>query len=211
MVLDTETIGSLVSPIVHNIGWHCEDKLFNTMTEKDYRVSELHYQHPELLETSEFYVAHRISSITPARRYKTIMTDLARDLRKNNIKTIAAYNLPFDYRAIKGTAKFFGLEDDKNVKYILSRNMLDIWGLAKQTICKEAGYLNFIDNIDGGRTARGTPRTNVETVYRYLTNSVKFEERHTALSDCCDEAFIMNYILKQYKGISTYYIPKDRG
>jgi hypothetical protein len=122
---------------------------------------------------------------------------------------MAAYNLAFDYRAIKATAKFFGLENNRDVKYILAKNMLDIWKLAKDTVCKEAGYAQYIDSCGDGYTAIGNMKTDAEHVYRYLVGDGNFHEAHTALADCRIEAYILNYILKHYKGIATYYIPKD--
>ena len=210
VVLDTETIGVMTCPLLHNAGWHMVDKSGDTTCERDFRVSEFHYQQPELLETSDFYIAHRISQDNACRRFKNVVHQLAEDERANKIKTMAAYNLAFDYRAIKATAKFFGLENDRDVKYVLAKNMLDIWKLAKDTVCKEAGYAQYIDSCDDGYTAIGNMKTDAEHVYRYLVGDGNFHEAHTALADCRIEAYILSYILKHYKGVAQYYIPKDR-
>lgn len=137
------------------------------------------------------------------------MHDLAGDLRDNHVKTLAAYNIPFDYRAVHSSAKFFGVLESKDIQYILSRNMLDIWKMAKDTICQEVGYLNFINNEPNGYTAKGNMKTTAELVYKYIIGK-DFEEKHTALADAQIEAHILNYLMRHYKGVAQYYIPRDR-
>lgn len=210
-IFDTETIGRMTAPLIHNYGHVILDRNLDIVRACDRRVSEFHFQHPELLEASEFYVAHRIADTVPARKFKNVLNMLISDCKQNKVKVLAAYNVAFDIRALRSTAKFFGCEEELE-KFLKKVKIVDILKLARETVCREMGYKQYVYSVPNGVSEKtGKPRTTAELVYGYISNNPNFKEDHTALSDCRIEAEILQYILRTYKGNMKYYEIKEKG
>ena len=65
-----------------------------------------------------------------------------------------------------------------------------IWHLACQTLLNTTSYIKFaIEN--GLESDKGNILTSAESCYRFLTNSIDFEESHTGLEDVRIEVEIM--------------------
>ena len=118
LIIDTETVGTFGSPIIHDIGYKIIDKDFNTLVERRHLIKELHEVSPFMLYTSDFYQskkhlyeeakATKSVDIIP---WKMAVKELMDDMRVYKVKVLSAYNMAFDYKALNATNNFFNFGD----------------------------------------------------------------------------------------------------
>ena len=113
-----------------------------------------------------------------------------KDVKKNNIKKMYAYNITFDRCALE---RLFGDRfNDFNFDFrdivtgVLNTRLLTIKYL---NFCKENNYI----------TDKGNFQYKAEIVYRYLTGLKDFIEEHTGLSDVLIEYEILLSVFKTRK------------
>ena len=70
--------------------------------------------------------------------------------------------------------------------------------MACQTLLNTTTYVKFA-LANGLESDKGNILTSAESCYRFLTNSVDFEESHTGLEDVLIEVAIMAYCYRQHK------------
>lgn len=208
MVFDTETVNDCGHPLVHDIGWVCLDKSLNITRKRRFLVAEFHQLGKNLLYNNEFYSQyskeyHMARKEVDTLPWKDIRDILLADMRQCKISTIAAYNIGFDYRALSTTEMFFnrGL-NDRFLKSIDSKTILDLWYLACSTVLDTDDYRNWCLK-NNALSEKGNFKTSAESCYRYLFGS-DYIEAHTALSDAIDEARILKYIVDHCKGDFAY-------
>lgn len=197
MILDTETCGDLV----FDYGYTVIDRKGNMVAEGSFVCKEF-MNHPEVLDMFndqftktkiagyyfELYMGTHAFEVLPfAEIRRTINT-----VREAFNATVCAYNAKFDVSHLLKTAQYFGYDQffKGDVKY------MDIWNMALSTMCNSRNYLKFCAAHELW-TAKGHPQTGAEAVYRYLTNDVNFEEKHTAREDCEIESYIFTRILRR--------------
>ena len=197
MILDTETCGDLV----FDFGYTVIDRKGNMVAEGSF-VCEEFMNHPEVLDMFnnqftktkiagyyfELYMGTRAFEVLPFAEIRRTINKVQRAFNA----TVCAYNAAFDVSHLVKTAQYFGYEKffKADVKY------MDIWNMALSTLCNSRNYLKFCAAHELW-TAKGHPQTGAETVYRYLTNDVNFEEKHTAREDCEIESYIFTRILRR--------------
>jgi len=133
--------------------------------------------------------------------WQDIIETLRDDMRTYDVDVFAAYNLPFDTKAIGKTHAHIQ-ETGKVLAY--RPDMLCLWDFSCSTVCntqlyhdvarrmgQDAGWLTPADNV----------RTTAEKVYAYLTGNFDFIESHTALEDAQIETEILYRLLKRKKTI----------
>lgn len=108
---------------------------------------------------------------------------------RNGVTKVWAYNARFDMLALNSTCRMYS---NGFRKHFLPYGVhwRDIWDYADcftgtQRYVRWAfarGYVSELDNI----------QTKEECVYRYLTGDEQHVERHTALSDALEEAYVLN-------------------
>ncbi|MFW6046987.1 MAG: hypothetical protein ACOCP4_04290, partial [Candidatus Woesearchaeota archaeon] len=154
------------------------------------------YDNRPLMETA-YYAEKRpyYTKLMQGRTAKKVnlgiaMRKLQAMITKYNIKSIFAYNAPFDKRAIKFTTDFF------KVKNPTERTVWhDIMSLANHQIHNTKEYKEFcIEN--NYITPKGYIKTGAETTYEFLSGR-PFAESHIGIQD----AYIENEILKNCKDI----------
>ena len=107
-------------------------------------------------------------------------------MEKYDIKTISAYNLMFDMKALKSTFQTLGY----GAKFLPSEtrytkdniDLLCIWSFACEVLFTQKTY-SKVANQQGWLTNAGNMLTNAECAYRYITKDYTFEEQHTGLAD----------------------------
>jgi hypothetical protein len=78
------------------------------------------------------------------------------------------------------------------------REFIDLWLMALETICQKKAYAKFC--AESGRyNAKGSCRTNAESVFAFLTDTPNYCEEHTALEDAKIEKFIFDACIKSHK------------
>lgn len=210
MVLDTETVGSFGRPLIHDIGWKIVDKEFNTLQEVRYLVKEFHEEQQWVLNASDFYrtkhslykkaIADKEVELKP---WKEIEKEMLNALRTYKVKVLSAYNLAFDYKALKYTNHFFNVENEKFMSVIDKKTFLCIWNLACDTILDTDDYRQYA-TMKNFISEKGNYLTNAESCYAYLIGNEDFEEEHTALADVQIEVEILKYIVTKCKGKVKY-------
>jgi len=204
MIIDTETVGTFAQPMVHDIGYVIVDKHFNVLVKKRFLVKELHETGKWILNTSDFYCKYS-KDYSKARKHErmekweTIAKEIVSDIKENKATTISAYNIAFDYTAIKYTEEMFGAGKLAKVLDSKGKSLLCIHNLACETILQSPQFRQFADE-NGLFTEKGNYSTSAETAYKYITNNTEYVECHTALADAEDEKEILEYIIHNVKG-----------
>ncbi len=210
VVLDTETIGTFGRPLIHDFAWQIVNKDFEVLTARRYLIKEFHIEQNWVLNASEFFRSKKAlyteainAESVEIKPWKVVIGQFIADLRTYNVKVISAYNLAFDYKAIKYTNAFFNNEDTKVMKAVDARSMLCIWNLACDTILDTDDYRQYA-TMKNFISEKGNYLTNAEKCYAYLMNADNFEEEHTALADVEIETDILKYIVNNCKGKVQY-------
>ena len=205
MVVDVETAGSVNNPLVYDVGYAITDKQGNIYETRSFIIKEIFYN--KSLMTSAYYskkIPEYLKDISEGTRTVVSFLEMRNDFialaEKYNIKTLSAYNLTFDTRALTNTIKYitkepkakFLPESLKNVK------MMCIWCLACETLYTQKTFAKVAIR-NGWVSKAGNLRTTAEVGYRYLTGDINFKEEHTGLKDVLIETKIMAYALRQNK------------
>lgn len=197
MVLDTET----VSDYVFNIGFVINNGTAN-IESGSFVVKEI-VENPEQFNVFDDrfmggkkiarYYANLANSTEKyhVRPFREIQAIVNYYQQRYNCK-VCAYNSAFDAEHLDITAQYFGEE-----KFFTLVKWLDIWGFALGSICGTKEYFRFVKDNELISDS-GNPRTNAETVYRFLSDS-DFQEEHTALADAEIESEILTNCLNWYR------------
>lgn len=133
--------------------------------------------------------------------WREIVQILRDDMERYNVDVFAAYNLPFDMRAIANTQAYTGARG-KVLPY--RPDLLCLWEFACNTVCNSPLYHDIARRYgieSGWITPAGNVRTNAEKVYAYLSGDHAFIESHTALHDAQIETEILQRLLAKKKTI----------
>lgn len=201
IVLDTETLGDFSSPLIHDFGYCVLDSNLNIV--KKYRALVKEIRNCNYLLNNEFYKGKKhlydieiAKNNVEIKNWLDILKDFKNDIREYNIKTICAYNVAFDKKAIEKTCDLL----HGNLPKL---NYLCIWNMACDTIMNSDDYKEWCTKT-GNISDSGNYITNAECCFRYMTSDNNFEEEHTALEDSIIESNILKYIVENYKGLSAY-------
>lgn len=206
MILDTETVGTFKNPLIHDIGFVIIDKNFNILYKDRYLVKELHEDSKWILKTSDFYNEYS-KDYNKARKtekieyWSDIVEKMISVIHEYKVTTFSAYNLQFDYTAIKYTEQVFNRKSQKLAKMLdmKTKNLLCIYNLACETILQSPQYHQFAEE-HGLVSDAGNYQANAQACYRYITGNHAYIEAHTALRDAEDETEILRYIVTHVKG-----------
>ena len=190
IVLDTETI-SLEKPFVYDLGYVIVNDNGDIIAKKSYVISQV-WNNKELFATAYYadkkplYYARLKSGYSKKVGWGHAMRYLANDIKKYGITEIYAYNSKFDSRALNFMCAWY-----KVVNGLGGIEIQDIMNLIKP-ITKSQDFVNFCES-NGYMTNHKTPQPQkkAETLYRYLTNNVDYEEEHTGLEDSLIELQIL--------------------
>lgn len=204
LILDTETIGSFGQPLVHDFGYCIVDKHFNCLKKqrhliKNVRAIEWALQESDFYNTKRETYDHEIEQgLVDIKTWKATIDEFKRDLIVYGVGTIAAYNIAFDYKAIKTTEHILNNDSDYIEKLFTKKKPLCIWNLACDTLMQEREYKEWA-KANKKISEKGNILTNAETCFQYINQDLHFKEDHTALSDVLIETEILKYIHEHYK------------
>ena len=190
LVLDTETI-NLEKQFVYDLGYTIADADGNVVARKSYVISQV-FNNKELFATGYYsnkmplYLERLANGYSKKVGWGHAMRYLANDIKKYGITEIYAYNSKFDNRALNFMCAWY-----KVVNGLGGIEIQDIMNFIKP-ITKSQDFVNFCES-NGYMTNRKTPQPQkkAETLYRYLTNNVDYEEEHTGLEDSLIELQIL--------------------
>ena len=213
VVLDTETCPldrdfDGVTPwnmFVYDIGWAVVDKKGNVYETKSYVNRDIFFEEKLLMNSS--YYADKLpqyyDDIRNGKRkvatWRRIKKDLADTMKKYNTNIVCAHNARFDDGATKNTERWL---TKSKYRYFLpyGTEIWDTMKMANDVVAKTPTYRQFCFE-NGFVTNHKTPRPQVkaETLYRYITQDLDFEESHTGLEDVLIEKEILAYCFRKHK------------
>lgn len=205
MVVDVETAGNFASPQVYDFGFAVCDKKGNIVQERSYVISEI-FDNKKLMDTA--YYAKKIPQYIEGLENGTFTKTDLRTAREDflnlmeiyDIKTICAYNLMFDMKALKSTFSTLGY----GAKFLPSQprytndnlDLLCIWSFACEVLFTQKTY-SKVAIANGWVSEAGNMKTNAECAHRYITKEYDFIEEHTGLADVRIECGILAKCIAQ--------------
>ena len=192
LVLDTETLG-VFDQSVYDLGYLIYDtESEEIVVARDYITQEI-YDNPAKMKSAYYanklpiYEDRLASGYCKKIKWAYALRVLQRDINKYGVEALYAYNSPFDTKAIAKTCELL------RAKNPTACGICDIWkGLTDPHITETQEYQDFCRK-NGFMTKHKKPKcqAKAETLYRYLTNQVDYEEQHTALEDSKIELAIL--------------------
>lgn len=200
IVTDVETTNSIDDPICYDVGFAVIDYEGRVYEAHSYVVADV-FLDKELMASAFFkdkvpqYWEEIKSGKRILRRFSTIKAIFADVCKQYDIKKIVAHNARFDYRALNLTQRYL---TSSKYRYFLPFGV-EIWDTLKMSrevlkndndycvFCYENQYL----------TNRMAKRFTAEILYRFITNSLDFEESHTGLEDVMIEKEIFVYCVSR--------------
>ena len=212
LILDTEAsclAGNFASPLVYDFAYIIKDKDFNEIIRRNFIVKET-WETKGIMEQAyyackiPFYnqlIENKEVEVLPLR---DIINIFIKDIKKYKVKTICAYNLAFDDRALTATIRLCASQLlDKFKTELEKRNSLCLWNLACDSLMQSEDYKKFCTD-NGFVTECGNFKTSAEIAKRFICKDTEYIEDHTALRDCEDEFEIFEYICNNCNGNMTY-------
>lgn len=199
LVMDTETVGSIPRQIVYDVGGIVCDRNGEIYHEFSFLVDEI-FTNPVLMGTAHYavkypeYLYRLQKNEVEIKSFRYILRYLDNLIEEYNIKTVAAYNLQFDERAMANTCELFF--DNRN----WLRNPVEkmcLWCASCDCLLKKKFIKMAKEN--GWFTEKGNIKTSAEVTYRYITGNADFEEEHRGLDDCRIEVKILTAVYKQHQ------------
>ena len=190
MVLDTETCDLAGS--VYDVGYTVTDKKGNIATRYNALVSEVFTDAKKMM--GAFYAKKLFTHYAPMlergditiKPWGDIVEQMRSDIQTHGVNVMAAYNLGFDRRVMRGTHSTFG----DGAPICGKMDQLDLWQFACETKLSSKAYKR-IARENGWVSNKGNIRTGAEYAYRFCSGDFGFIEDHTALSDALIETNIM--------------------
>lgn len=205
LTVDVEAAGGSGNPLIYDIGYAIVDKKGNIYETRSYIIEEIFYD-KDLMNTAYYKekVPMYLKDIEEGRRTVVKFMDMREDLinlaLKYKVKTISAYNLMFDRKALTTTIRHI-LKNDK-VKFLPKElgniQQLCIWCLACETLYIQKSFSKMAVK-NNWLTEAGNYKTSAEIGYRFITGDINFIESHTGLEDVLIETKIMAYAFRQNK------------
>lgn len=208
MVLDTETTSN--AKMVYDIAYTIIDRKGNVIEQANYLVKEI-IDHPFLrgiLQRDKFssrkyreiYAERYVNEKKIVLPFLTIRQNFRRAIRTYDC-VVVAYNAKFDFEALTNMAHDMG----KKSFFTKDTKVWDLWNISLHILCDSRNYVKFCDE-NNFVSEKGNRKSSAETVYRYITKNLEFEEAHTALADTEIEAAILLACLKRRKKLHTDYV-----
>ena len=205
VVFDTETT-SLEKPFCYNIGYVIADiESGNVLLKKDFVVEQV-WHNPMLFTTAyysdkrEIYISRMKGKKAVMEKFGYITQEMIRDFKAYNVELAFAYNSPFDVKVFEWNCEWFKCNnpfDNIEIK--------DIMNFVHTFIAFREEYQVFCES-NQFFTESGNYSTSAETLFRYITQNLEFEEEHTALADSLIEFEILRTCVIEYgANITTTY------
>lgn len=188
---------------VYDCGWAVVDKRGNVYKTRSFINSDVFLEEKELMKSA--YYSNKIPAywedIKAGKRILTnfynIRKALLEDVAEYGVKEIYAHNMRFDYGSLNNTQRW---ETKSKYRYFFPKDVVicDTLKMARDVIGKMPTYIKFCEE-NGYLTKNGKVQLKAETLYRFLTKDISFEESHTGLEDVMIEKEILSYCYRQHK------------
>lgn len=203
IVLDTETAGGLDFPMPYDVGFAVVDKRGNVYESYSFVVYEIYCKEKDTLKTA--YYADKIpqyekdieAGMRKIASLWTIRKTLIDCMERYNTKTVFAYNMNFDKKALNNDIKHI---TNGRLKRFFPKEteFYCIWSLACNVLMTRKSFVHFAEN-NNFISPSNNLLTSAEVCYRYITDNTDFIESHTGLEDVMIEKDILAYCFRQKK------------
>ncbi|MGN0961495.1 MAG: hypothetical protein ACI4PF_04780 [Christensenellales bacterium] len=213
LMIDTETCGTLENPLVYDFGIAVIDRKGNIYQRFSLVIKEVFYDMYDKMQTAyykeklpQYYddIANgkKVVSFWTAKKIVQLLFE------KWNITAVIAHNARFDYNALNNTCTVLNNSEQKCYFFPLGTPIWCTFTMAQQIYKKRPTYKKYCED-NNYICKNGQVRLTAEILYRFITNTDDFQEKHTALEDVQIEVEIFKHIMRQHKKIrKTYYIEK---
>ena len=216
LVFDTETT-SLEKPFCYNIGYVVYDtESKETVLKRDYVVEQVWHNLP-LFESVYYhekrplYVSRMRARTVVLNKFGYICMQMIRDIKDHEITQAYAYNSAFDEKVFAFCCEWFKVSNPLDLV-----SVYDIRGYVHKQIAFTKEYQAFCEE-HALLTENENYSTTAESVQRYITQNVDFNEEHTALADSEIELNVLLYCVawgcefgKEYKVYRSIPRQKER-
>ena len=200
MMLDTETTNDIDCPFVYDVGYQLFTLNDGVLLERSFVNADV-FLDKDLMSSAYFlekvpqYWDDIQSGKRTLRKWFNIKRQIAQDCALFNVKYVCAHNASFDNRALNTTQRY---QTTSKYRYFLPFGLewLDTLKMSRQILKNNDSYSEFCYNNDY-LTKNGQRRYTAEIIYRWLTDSVEFEESHTGLEDVKIERKIFEFCLTE--------------
>lgn len=210
LVFDTETLKNLQSPYVFDFGAVVCNKRGEVLAEYQAVIREtvcnfrlirdsIREGHPYIHKLFYSYIPKLAVGHIPLKTWDAVQREVNDLCDLWQVDCIAAYNLPFDRKAITHTKRHL-----RKSGQFFRRSMqtLDLWRFAELvTNCKAGHQYVKACAANGSITDKGNVQTSAQAVARYILGHWDLIEDHTALSDARLEAQIMARLFKHKQAV----------
>ena len=206
LVFDTETTG-LQKPFCYNIAYIIYDMITGQILVKREFVVEQVWHNVMLFNTAYYadkrniYVGRMRNRSVKMDKFGYICQQMIRDIRNYNVERAFAYNSDFDERVFEFNTDWFKCSNPFDTIPIS-----DIRGYVHHFMITDE-FKAFCEEHKEF-TESGNYSTTAETLFRYLSNNVEFEEEHTALADSEIELKILLMCIENGADINGDYTAK---
>lgn len=207
LILDTETCNTIEQPLPYDIGWAICDKNGNILIERSFLVAEVFLDMKDVMQSAYYAekipnywddVKKNLRTIAPMWKIRKIMLQ---DMKEYNVKTVGAYNMGFDKRALNNLMRYVS-KSWCRWWFPFGTEFICIWSMACDVLLNRTTYIRFALN-NGFISDANNIFTSAECAYKYITKNIDFKESHTGLEDVKIEIEIMTKCFKQHKKMTT--------
>ena len=204
MIFDTETT-SLNKPFCYDVGYVVLDMEDNSIVKQAHFVVEQNWHNLPLFEGAYYkekrpkYVQLMRSRAATLDKWGYIMRAMYQDIKRYNITDAYAYNSDFDDKVFDFNCDWFKCNNPLEGVAIH-----DIWGYASEIITNTPEYRTFCE-LNEQFTDTGNYKGSAETVYRFISTCIDFEEAHMGLYDSQIESAILTYCIEHGAEWATDY------
>ena len=203
IVLDTETANTVEQPLPYDVGWAVVDRDGKVYETHSYIVYEIYCEQRELMKSA--YYAEKIPNYEKDIKAGTrkiagiwkIRKQLLDNMKKYNTKTVCAYNMNFDKRALNNDIRYIS-KSWARWFFPYGTEYQCIWHMACTCLMNRKSFIRFAEE-NNFISEKGNILTSAEICYRYITKNVDFIESHTGLEDVIIENEIMAFCHRQHK------------
>lgn len=202
LLVDVETAGDIQSPLIYDLGVAVVNGRGEILESYSFIISEI-FDKAGLMESAYYakkipsYIEELNQNLHKKVKFKEAIQVVNDLIERYELKTISAYNLAFDLRALNNTSKYLtkkSLEFEKMEK-------LCIWGLACEVIFTQKTYQKVAIREGWFNPATKNLKTTAEHAFRYITGDYQFMEAHKGLEDVEIEAQILALCIRQKKKV----------
>jgi hypothetical protein len=201
LIIDVETAGTIERPLIYDLGFAIYTKDKELIEKNSLLISEI-FDDSKLMNSA--YYSKKVptykTELQEGRHelvtFKQALQRMGDLIKKYDVKTLSAYNLAFDLRALENTSKVLLNRELKFESY----QKLCIMGFACQVVFRQKTYQK-VATREGWISEKGNLRTTAEVAYRYLTGQYQFMEEHKGLADVEIEAEILKLCQRQKKKV----------